>query len=149
MKGMSFANGRTLSVLYDNRMRATRWDIPGVMGWNYFYSYFGENSPRVTYAQNRYDGSLDRSYDYDQVGRLTSSHTGKEARWHIGTEGYTGADGPSSQDREYDQYGNATRRVGWGGYQAAALIIRTASVTTGWCRIRRRAPRRCTTAPGI
>jgi YD repeat-containing protein len=27
-------NNRTLSVQYDNRMRPTQWNIPGVMGWN-------------------------------------------------------------------------------------------------------------------
>ncbi len=62
-KQVSYANGRTLSLQYDNRMRMTRWDVPGVMGWNYAYNYFGENSERATYAQNLYDGTLDRSYE--------------------------------------------------------------------------------------
>ncbi|PYS77400.1 MAG: hypothetical protein DMF70_16680, partial [Acidobacteria bacterium] len=70
IKQMGYANGRTLSLSYDNRLRLTGWDIPGVMGWNYAYNYFNENSGRVTYAQNRYDSTLDRSYDYDNVGRL-------------------------------------------------------------------------------
>lgn len=52
---------------------------------------------------------------------MISAHTGKEARWHIGIEGYTGADGPYSQDRGYDQFGNATHRVGWGGYQGGGF----------------------------
>jgi len=117
MKQMGYANGRTLSLSYDNRMRLTGWDIPGVMGWNYAYNYFNENSGRVTYAQNRYDSTLDRSYDYDHVGRLLSAHTGTEARAHIGIGPWSGMDGPYSQDRGYDQFGNATHRVGWGGYQ--------------------------------
>src|SRR6266404_2836445 len=117
IKQMGYANGRTLSLSYDNRLRLTGWDVPGVMGWNYAYNYFNENSGRVTYAQNRYDSTLDRSYDYDQVGRLISAHTGIEARAHIGIGPWNGMDGPYSQDRGYDQFGNATHRVGWGGYQ--------------------------------
>jgi hypothetical protein len=62
----------------------TRWDIPGVMGWNHSYNYFGENSGRVTYAKNLYDGTLDRSYDYDQVGRMTVTYSGADARAHVG-----------------------------------------------------------------
>ena len=90
MKQMSYANSKTLSLSYDNRMRMTQWNMPGVMGWNYAYNYFGENTGRVTFAQNLYDGTLDRSYDYDAVGRMWASHSGKEARWHIGVEGYSG-----------------------------------------------------------
>jgi hypothetical protein len=82
------------------------------MGWNYAYNYFNENSGRVTYAQNLYDSTLDRSYDYDHVGRLVSSHSGQEARWHIGIAPW-GMDGPYSQDRGYDQFGDAVHRVGW------------------------------------
>ncbi|HKO42781.1 MAG TPA: hypothetical protein VJU84_05800 [Pyrinomonadaceae bacterium] len=32
MKQMASANGRTLSLTYDNRQRVTGWDVPGVMG---------------------------------------------------------------------------------------------------------------------
>jgi hypothetical protein len=32
VKQMASANGRTLSLQYDNRQRLTRWDVPGVMG---------------------------------------------------------------------------------------------------------------------
>ena len=62
------------------------------MRWNYAYDKFNENSGRVTYAKNLDDGTLDRSYDYDHVGRMWASHTGREARWHIGQESYTGAE---------------------------------------------------------
>jgi hypothetical protein len=57
-----------------------QWNIPGVMGWNYSYQYFGENTGRVTYAQNITDATLDRSYNYDHVGRLQSAYTGSSAR---------------------------------------------------------------------
>src|SRR5229473_223475 len=120
-KQIGYGNGRQLSLSYDNRLRLTQWNIPGVMGWNYAYNYFNENNGRVTYAQNVNDSTLDRSYQYDHVGRLVSAHTGIEARAHIGIGPWNGMDGPYSQDRGYDQFGNATHRVGWGGYQGSGF----------------------------
>jgi RHS repeat-associated protein len=114
LKQMAYANGRTLSVAYDNRLRLTRWDVPGVMGWNYSYSDFGENTGRVTFAQSLNDSTLDRSYHYDHVGRLDDVHTGAEARAALQGQGAT-PDGPYSHHYWYDQFGNMGYRVGWGG----------------------------------
>ncbi len=105
-----------LSLQYDNRLRVTQWDIPGVMGWNYSYNYFGENTGRVTYAQNINDATLDRSYHYDHVGRLQSAYTGSSARAHVGIGSNWLSDGPyAQQDNVYDVWGNTLSRTGWGG----------------------------------
>jgi RHS repeat-associated protein len=117
-KQMAYNNGRTLSVQYDNRMRPTQWNIPGVMGWNYQYGYFNENSGRLMYAQNINDGTLDRSYDYDHVGRLVASYSGGGARAHMGIGSNGVVDGPYSQRYSYDVWGNITSREGWGGDNA-------------------------------
>ena len=117
-KKTAYSNGRTLSVQYDNRMRPTQWNIPGVMGWNYSYQYFNENSGRLMYAQNINDGTLDRSYDYDHVGRLVASHSGAEARAHVGIGSSGVVDGPYSQRYSFDGWGNLTSRNGWGGDNA-------------------------------
>ena len=61
LKQMNYANGRSLSLSYNNRMFLTQWSIPNVMGWNYAYNYFNENTGRVTYAQNLNDPTLDRA----------------------------------------------------------------------------------------
>ena len=65
----------------------------------------------MSYAQNIQDGTLDRSYEYDQVGRLAISHTGAEAR----AAAYSGQrgtqDGPYSQGYEYDVWGNVTHKA--------------------------------------
>ncbi len=114
-KQVSYANGRTLSLQYDNRMRMTRWDVPGVMGWSYAYNYFGENSGRLTYAQNLYDGTLDRSYEYDQVGRHVIAHSGAEARAAAYSGQWGTMDGPFSLGFDHDVWGNLTHRYGWGG----------------------------------
>lgn len=79
-KGMSYGDGHTLSTAYDNRLRPTTWNVSNVLGYNYAYDYFNEHTGRVSYAQSIYDSTLDRSYEYDLVGRLDISHTGAEAR---------------------------------------------------------------------
>jgi len=115
LKSTSYGDTRSLSVSYDNRLRPTGWNIPGVMGWNYFYNYFNENTGRITYAQNINDATLDRSYDYDQVGRLIEARTASEARGHLIGQGGT-QDGPYAQSYRYDSLGNMEYRVGWGGW---------------------------------
>jgi len=116
LKQMQYNNGRTLSLQYDNRMRLTQWKIPGVMEWNYAYTHFGENTGRVTYAQNITDPTLDRSYYYDHVGRLQSAYTGSSARAHVGIGSNWLSDGPYAQENNvYDVWGNTLSRTGWGG----------------------------------
>ena len=46
---MSYGDGKSLSALYDNRMRPTRWDVSTVLGYNYNYdtSRLGAISQRL------------------------------------------------------------------------------------------------------
>ena len=131
LKQMGYNNGRTLSVQYDNRMRPTQWNIPSVMGWNYAYNYFSENSGRLMYAQNINDASLDRSYDYDQVGRLIASRSGAEARSHAGLGSGGIVSGPYAQRYSYDVWGNITSREGWGGENPVFTATYTNNKRTG------------------
>jgi hypothetical protein len=98
-KQMSYGNGRTLSLQYDNRMRMTRWDVPGVMGWNYAYNYFGENSGRVTYAQNSFGNAAVHTLSYNS--RLQASQVKLKQN----------AAGPELQRFDYS-YGKATQSTG-------------------------------------
>ena len=111
IKGMNYANGRSLSTAYDNRLRPTTWNVANVLGYNYNYDYFNEHTGRVSYAQNIQDGTLDRSYEYDQVGRLAISHTGAEARAAAYSGQWGTQDGPYSQGYEYDVWGNVTHKA--------------------------------------
>ncbi|MFZ0063270.1 MAG: RHS repeat-associated core domain-containing protein, partial [Pyrinomonadaceae bacterium] len=132
VKSMAYNNGKTLSLAYDNRMRVKQWYVPTVMRWDYAYDKFNENTGRVTYAKNLDDPTLDRSYDYDNVGRMWASHSGKEARWHIGQESYSGADGPYAFNAAYDQWGNITTRNGWGVANASYTTSYTNNKRTGF-----------------
>src|SRR5205807_180661 len=118
IKGMSYGNGRSLSTGYDNRLRPTTWNVSGVLGYNYTYNdtYLHESTGRVSHAQNIYDATLDRSYEYDHLGRLAISHSGTEARAHVFDGNLWGTmDGPYSQGYDYDVWGNVTHKYGWGG----------------------------------
>src|SRR5258708_32456252 len=71
--------------------------------------------PYTTFELNSYDSTLDRSYQYDQVGALVISHSGAEARASAFSGQWGIMDGPYSQGYDYDKSGNMTRRYGWGG----------------------------------
>lgn len=115
IKGMNHGDTKSLSATYDSRMRPTKWDVSNVLGYNYDYDKLNEHTGRVTYAGSIYDPTLDRSYEYDNVGRLVISHSGTEARAHVGTGQWGTMDGPYSQGYDYDVWGNITRKYGWGG----------------------------------
>lgn len=113
LKQMSYSNGRTLSLQYDNRMRPTQWSIPGVLRMQYSYTW--EQSGRLEFARNLDNESLDRWFAYDHVGRLIASRSGNEARLAIGEQVPLLYNGPYSHNYHYDQWGNITSREGWGG----------------------------------
>ncbi|HEU4596604.1 MAG TPA: S8 family serine peptidase [Pyrinomonadaceae bacterium] len=126
VQGMNYGNNKTLSTAYDNRKRVTKWDVTGVLGYKYYYDDFNEHTGRVTFAQHitaataglnrtQTSSNLDRSYEYDQVGRLAISHAGNEARAAIGLGPWGSPDGNYSQGYDYDVWGNMTHRYGWGG----------------------------------
>lgn len=113
LKQMAYGNSRTLSLQYDNRLRLTQWDLPGVLRMRYGYAW--ESTGRVEFVRNVDDETLDRYYGYDQVGRLGVSRSGSEARLAVGEQVPLAYDGPYSHGYQYDQFGNITFREGWGG----------------------------------
>lgn len=117
---VAYGNTKTLSMIYDTRLRLTKWDLPGTdLRWNYLYSTTGspEKTGRVAFANNAADGTLDRSYSYDQVGRLDESHSGNEANAHAGYTAWpapgTALTGSYSSKHTYDEFGNMTSETGW------------------------------------
>lgn len=114
LKAMSYGNTRQLAVSYDSRMRPVQWDVLGLFGSEYRYDYFHEHTNRVTFVRHLYTSTLDRSYEYDQVGRLNWAYTGAEASAHAFSGQWGTQDGPYAQANFYDQFGNITQRLGWG-----------------------------------
>lgn len=124
LAAMTYGNGRTLSLSYDRRQHLARWDVAGLMGWDCSYDYFNEKTGRVTFSQNLYDQTLDRSYEYDHVRRLAYSWTGAEAHAHAYSGQWpTEPTGPYAQSYSYDERGNLTGRQGWGGWNASSSYL--------------------------
>ena len=125
-KQISYHNGRTLSLQYNNRMWLSRWDLPvpsgvsnssNALGYTYEYNHFGEGKTgRADFADSLYDSTLDRAWLYDHVGRLYAAFTGTEANQQSGNP-----TGPYAQAPGYDQWGNRTHREGWGGSYGAYI----------------------------
>ena len=115
IKQINYGNSKSLSVSYDNRLRMTQWHVADVIGSNYAYDtpLIHEKTNRVAYADSIYDAGLDRSYDYDHVGRMWASHTSGEAIGHAGYGPWGSPNGgPYAQNYAYDQFGNMTWRNG-------------------------------------
>jgi RHS repeat-associated protein len=114
IKGMTYGNGLSLTTAYDTRLRLSSFNVSGVQAYNYSYL---EQTTRANYVRNLNDSTLDRSYEFDDVGRLVFAHSGAEARAAFGIDGqqWGTMDGPYSLGFNYDQFGNMAQRYGWGG----------------------------------
>jgi hypothetical protein len=120
---MSYANGRTLSLQYDNRLRPTQWSIPGVLRLG--YEYLWEQSGRVEFVRNLDDETLDRWFAYDHVGRLSVSRSGNEARLAIGEQVPLLYNGPYSHgyDKKNDKEKGDPFKVGLNNEQLRAACF--------------------------
>ena len=128
-KQISYANGRTLTMQYDNRLRLTDWSTPSVLRMQYNYTW--EHDGRVGFARNLDDETLDRYYGYDHVGRITVSRSGNEARLAINEQVPLIQNGPYSHGYQYDQFGNITFREGWGGTNPSYTVSYTNNKMNG------------------
>lgn len=137
LKSMNYGDQQALSTAYDNRLRPTTWNVSNVLGYKYSYDYYNERTGRVTYAQSFYDSTLDRSYQYDQVGALVISHSGAEARASAYSGQWGIMDGPYSQGYDYDKFGNMTRRFGWGGEVQGGTAGQTSDLNYSYTNNRR------------
>lgn len=82
-----------------------------MLGCDYYYGKLSEDTFRVTYAKSLYDSTLNRSYQYDHVGRLWASHSGSEADGHVGETAWPSQPtGPYAHNYSYDVWGNHTQR---------------------------------------
>ncbi|HYG78947.1 MAG TPA: RHS repeat-associated core domain-containing protein, partial [Pyrinomonadaceae bacterium] len=118
-KQIAYGNTKTLSMTYDTRLRLTGWSVPGTgLRWTYAYSTpnIPEKTGRVAFANNLDDGTLDRSYAYDDLGQLGAAHSGNEANGHAGYTSWPTAppNGPYAANYTFDQFGNMIWRNGWG-----------------------------------
>jgi len=109
IKAARYGNGRSLAVQYDERLRIINRDVKGVQGSEYSYDASNENTRRVTGVRDLYDSALDRSYKYDQVGRLQSSQIGRSTSQTAGNSVTSSI--VQEQEYRYDVWGNLVERI--------------------------------------
>jgi YD repeat-containing protein len=77
-KAASYGSGFSASAKYTARMQVSEFDIPGVIGGTYTYNDDGQLSAFVasTPQYSQYDRRMDRTFGYDEFGRMNSSVAG-------------------------------------------------------------------------
>jgi YD repeat-containing protein len=113
----------SLTYSYNPRLQITQFKLMqgALLGKQYQYDgpTFGNNDGRLKYAQDLRDDKLDRSYQYDQVGRVIDAKSGIEARRVVApssTSNYPLMDGPYNQQFGYDALDHLTSRT-WRYYE--------------------------------
>lgn len=132
IKEQALANGRSITIDYNGRMRVTQFSVPGVTGWQYQYTAEG----RLQFASNTQtfgtrDERLDRKLEYDDFGRLWRGLSGSQARG----ESTFPATGPYRQTYGHDTFDHLTFRDNTRGsaYNSySAVYTNNRNQNTGW-----------------
>jgi len=102
MKHMLYGDNSAMDVTFNARLLPATFNIPGKISKT--YSYYNDGALR--FSSDALDHRFDRSYGYDQAGRLTSALSGAEARG----EGTT-TNRPYNQTYTFDAFSNLTQRT--------------------------------------
>jgi YD repeat-containing protein len=102
LKHLTYGNGGSLNATYNARLQSTSFVAQGI---NMTYQYFDDG--RVKFSENFFDHRFDRSYSYDQAGRITQALTGAEARGEAPTNNR-----PYKETITFDVWNNMTSRLG-------------------------------------
>lgn len=108
LKQVTDGSNHTSSLGYNSRLKVNHFDISGnVVNQNYDYYADG----RINVVHNTTDQNFDRSYSYDQAGRLTVGKSGADVN------GYQYGGIPYYETFGYDSFDNLTARQSqsWNG----------------------------------
>jgi YD repeat-containing protein len=95
-----YGNGLKATFNYNNRLQTEHFQLATSGGTNRLsldYEYHDDG--RIRYSQNLLDAPLDRSFEYDHVGRLTKALSGAEARGEPAT-----TNRPYKETATYDEF---------------------------------------------
>lgn len=100
LKAMTDGGNFTTALLYNAKLQPTHFEISGG-SVSQDYDYYGDG--RLRFVHNIRDAKFDRSYSYDQVGRMVEAKTGGQARGDsVGS--------PYYETFGYDVFSNLTER---------------------------------------
>jgi YD repeat-containing protein len=110
LKHLTYGNNLNLDLLFNNRLQTTKYDLKTqagarIMGREYQYTTTltsADNDGRVKYSRDLVANNLDRTYVYDNAGRLLVASAG------VNNGSYYS--GPFQQSYTKDVWGNLTGR---------------------------------------
>jgi YD repeat-containing protein len=102
MKHMLYGDNSTMDVTFNPRLQPATFTIPGKISKTYAYHADGA----LRFSSDALDHRFDRSYGYDQAGRMTNALSGAEARG----EGTT-TNRPYNQSYGFDAFGHMSQRT--------------------------------------
>jgi YD repeat-containing protein len=103
LESLTYGNSKTLVLGYDQNLRVSTYEIPGLMKKN--YQYYDDGRLKFSQDQLFTNSKFDRLYKYDHVGRTTIALSGAEARGEGPTD-----DRPYNETMVYDAMGHLTLR---------------------------------------
>jgi len=101
LKAVTDGSNHTSSLLYNSKLQPTHFDISGNVV-SQSYDYYDDG--RISVVHNTTDQNFDRSYSYDNVGRLSEAKSGADVNGFL----YSGI--PYHEMFGYDAWSNLTGR---------------------------------------
>ncbi len=99
LKHLNYGNSRTLDASFNAKLRASSFNVSGVMSKT--YAYHSDGSLRL--SSDLVNHKFDRSYGYDHVARMKEAFSGAEARGEPATN-----DRPYRMAMVYNAFGQLT-----------------------------------------
>ena len=124
LRNFTDGTSHTISRHYNSRLQTSQFSISGnVVTQN--YDYF--NDGRIKFLDNLPDGNFDRSFSYDQMGRLVTAASGGAAR-------QDGGQVPYNQTFGYDAFSNLNARSTstWNQFSSSDSAVYVNNRRNGW-----------------
>jgi len=124
LKNFTDGTNHVISRSYNARLQTSQFSISGNMVTQTF-DYF--NDGRIKFLDNVLDGNFDRSFSYDQVGRLVAAASGGAARQDAGAVPYNETFG-------YDAFSNLNARYTgtWNQFSSSDSAVYVNNRRSGW-----------------
>lgn len=125
LRTLTYGNNRLLSMKYNKQLQPSHYEVSGVEALDYQYHPDGQ----LKFADDLVNSVFDRSYSYDNAGRLTSALSGAEARGEPAT-----VNRPYNQGFAFDPWGNTIGRSvkNWSRTFSSGPLNITDNRVNGW-----------------